>query len=316
MLPLLLALLVVQQHPAKNKHAGEKGYVVPPSALVIDSFIVRPANPKYASTVPMKAGDTLTFCVFPKFHTGEVGIGAQDHPNCDAAYAALNLQPWQRNLYKEQDALIDTLCYGPASGGLGSWSLRDACVDSLDPPKVIVPPPVGNLFFDDFEFGTKAQWTKISGTWAIATDATGNHVFKQSTTGSSFVSLTGSWTNYYVQANVTPLSWASSDATVRLSSRMSGPSNFYAASLEQTALRLRKFVNGSITDLAPAKSYVVTAGKTYKVTLVMSGPNLSMYVNDTLRLSATDATFTGGGIALGGWNTTSQWDNVSVVAVP
>ena len=142
------------------------------------------------------------------------------------------------------------------------------------------------------------------------------HVFNQTTVGGSFASVAspaGSiWSDYSVQVAVTPQAWGSSDATARVSGRVQNTGSFYTASLEQTAIRLRRFSNGSITDLVAAKTYKATAGVTYRIKLTMLGSRLSVYVNDTLYLTATDTLYRTGGIAVGGWNTTDQWDNVLV----
>jgi hypothetical protein len=70
-------------------------------------------------------------------------------------------------------------------------------------------------------------------------------------------------------------------------------------------------VNGVATDLA-FKTYPIVLGQWYKVRLAMDGPALSVYVNDTLQLSATDTQYKAGVIGVGGFNSTGLFDDVVV----
>src|SRR5439155_724981 len=141
-----------------------------------------------------------------------------------------------------------------------------------------------------------------------------NHVYRNSNTSGDNWSYNGSaaWTDYAIEALIKPLTW-NSGGIARIFGRWQDANHWYYVNLtSDNHIQLRKNVNGTLTDLAPQKSFKVSKGTWYKVRLEMVGTKLKAYVNDVLQLTATDATFSSGLIAVGGFNNTAEFDNVVV----
>ncbi len=175
-----------------------------------------------------------------------------------------------------------------------------------------------NLFFDDFEDGVPDNWTTVLGTWSIITD--GTLVYSQSaTTGDawSYVSATGSssWTNYSVESRV---KLVSSSAFAGVYGRWVDNTHWYYATLRSNnTIELKKNNGGTITQLTTLspKSYTITPNTWYTVKLVMNGPNIELYIDNVLQLSATDTTFASGTVAMGSYLTSANFDDVAVSSV-
>ncbi len=168
------------------------------------------------------------------------------------------------------------------------------------------------VFAEDFESGS-ARWYPTAGTWGIVADSLGNHYRQTNVVGDNW-SYAGdpTWTDYAVEADIMPLTWGSTASIVRLFGRWVDARNWYYVNLTGgNQLQLRKYVNGVVTELA-TKPFPVTRGQWYRVRLEMIGTALSVYVAGALQFTATDASFSHGMIAVGGWSSTAQFDNVAV----
>lgn len=76
--------------------------------------------------------------------------------------------------------------------------------------------------------------------------------------------------------------------------RYTDPSNYYYVTLRSSnELSLRKLVNGVITELARVP-FTVQAGQSYRLRIEAIGAKLVVYVNDQVRLQATDSSHTQG----------------------
>ena len=201
---------------------------------------------------------------------------------------------------------------------LATGAVFTTCRESEAPPAVQPSAPefsIGSalLFQDNFETGTAAGWNPTAGTWSVVLDGS-NHVYRNSNTSGDNWSYNGSaaWTDYALEALIKPLTW-NSGGIVRILGRWQDANHWYYVNLTaDNHIQLRKNVNGTFTDLAPQKSFTVSKGTWYKVRLEMVGTTLKAYVNDVLQLTATDATFSSGLIAVGGFNNTAEFDNVVV----
>src|SRR3989454_559730 len=226
-------------------------------------------------------------------------------------------------LRAREAALVSTLRSRSAAvvAILATGAVFTTCRESQAPRTV---PPQGPafatsadtviLFQDNFETGTAAGWNATAGTWSVVQDG-GSYVYRNSNTSGDDWSYNGSsaWTDYAIEAQVKPLTWNAAGGIVRIFGRWQDANNWYYLNLtSDNHVQLRKYVNGTITDLAPPQSLTVTPGTWYKVRLEMVGTTLKAYVNDVLQLTATDATFSAGRIAVGGWNNTAEFDNVVV----
>ncbi len=195
-----------------------------------------------------------------------------------------------------------------AFNSVGDSSYSNEATATTAPP----PPPGAILLSDDFEDGVADGWTAVTGAWSVETD--GTKVYRQSSTTGDSASLSGaaSWTDYSVEARVKPLSFNSAGGFARIYGRWKDASNWYYAVLRSAnVLELKKYVNGSST-LLTSKPFTVTPGTWYTLKLEMVGSSLRVYVNGVLELSATDATFTSGQFAVGGFNASVQFDDVVV----
>jgi len=201
---------------------------------------------------------------------------------------------------------------------LATGAVFTTCRESEAPPAVPPSAPefsIGSaiLFQDNFETGTAAGWNPTAGTWSVVLDGS-NHVYRNSNTSGDNWSYNGSaaWTDYAIEALIKPLTYASG-GIARIFGRWQDANHWYYVNLtSDNHIQLRKNVNGTFTDLAPPKSFTVSKGTWYKVRLEMVGTTLKAYVNDVLQLTATDATFSSGLIAVGGFNNTAEFDNVVV----
>ncbi len=166
------------------------------------------------------------------------------------------------------------------------------------------------LFSDNFDDGNATGWTATQGTWSVVSDS-GSYVYYKSGTDEGRTSAgSTSWTNFSVEARVKVDNFNGSNR-VYVCGRYRDGNNFYAASMQDDTLEIRKKVSGSSTTLA-SKSYTASTGTWYTIRLVMSGSSLSLYVNGTLQLTATDSSLSSGAVGLLPYKVTAKYDNIIV----
>jgi poly(beta-D-mannuronate) lyase len=177
--------------------------------------------------------------------------------------------------------------------------------------------PAAVLLADDFEsYATfpAGSWVNNNGSavWTIETD--GSRVARQSAALTSIVSNGNfAWTNYRVSARVKPQVLGFRNGII---ARFTSSSAYYSLYLRHTAsggtkvVELNKRVGGSNVVLQTV-SVPLTAGTFYKLTLDVDGSSLKGYVNDELKVQATDADYTAG--KAGFYNTgDTSYDDFSV----
>jgi pectate lyase len=165
------------------------------------------------------------------------------------------------------------------------------------------------LFTDDFNDGNSSGWSTSGGSWSVTSGA-----YRQSSTGADAKAQAGttSWTNYTVQATVTPTAFGNSTRSTGIAARAQSMTNFYSLVLVASgSLQLRRISGGGTTTLASAAS-AVTPGATYTLALTVNGTSLSGSVNGTQLVTATDSTFAAGRIGLVASYTSVTFDNVTV----
>ncbi|GAA4676546.1 pectate lyase family protein [Phytohabitans rumicis] len=168
------------------------------------------------------------------------------------------------------------------------------------------------LFSDDFEDGNSTGWTTSGGTWAVAAD--GSQVLRQSGTSSDARARAGSasWTDYTVTARVKPTAFSGTNRFAAVLARaQSATSYYYVALRSNNTVELKRLVNGTATTLASA-SLTVAAGTTYTVSLQVSGSTLRSTVNGGTALTATDTTYTAGGVGVATYYAAANFDDVVV----
>jgi len=160
---------------------------------------------------------------------------------------------------------------------------------------------------------TNLTWTKLSGNNTVITDL---DRARRSGTGASvhYATTTPSSANYGVQADLTVKSLPSGSADIagvvgRLDTGVSS-GTFYTVRyvVDSAQWSLARSSAGTISTLA-TYNQTLSAGSTYNMRLAMNGSTISMYIDNVLRGSATDANITAtgkGGLRLGGSSSTNS----------
>jgi hypothetical protein len=174
--------------------------------------------------------------------------------------------------------------------------------------------PEAVLLADDFESYASfpaGSWVNnnSSAVWTIETD--GSKVARQSAALTSIVSNGNfAWTNYRVSARVKPQALGFRNGII---ARFTSSSAYYSLYLRSTAtggtkvIELNKRVGGSNVVLQTA-SVPITAGTFYKLTLDVDGSSIKGYVNDELKVQATDADYAAGKVGFYNTGDTSYDD--------
>ena len=89
--------------------------------------------------------------------------------------------------------------------------------------------------------------------------------------------------------------------------------NYYSAVLDSTndVIKLQKKQSGSITDLV-SQPATIDQNTTYQLKTITQGNSIKIYLNDVLKIDATDSTFSSGKIGLRTYTAEASYDNVSV----
>ncbi|MDR6550258.1 hypothetical protein [Paenibacillus qinlingensis] len=200
----------------------------------------------------------------------------------------------------------------PTVNGYKNWEI-DAAAGTWTP---VVPtePVMQTLLSDNFEDGNALGWTALNGSWSVVTDAT--YAYEQSTNIAAEAVTTagdGYWTNYDIQADISPKS-ATAGAATGIIGRYVDNNNYYLLRLSTNQVQLLKKVNGTFTTLA-YKSYTVNPNSVYNLKLSMRGSTLVGSVNGVNELTVNDTSHTAGKIGLRTYNQVATFDNVLVKGV-
>jgi len=182
--------------------------------------------------------------------------------------------------------------------------------------------PGSVLFMDNFENGASPTWiASPAGEWSVVMDG-GTNVYKNSVQTNSLHAVAAgfvTWTDVAMEAKVKVLTMGGSS-----SSYFSGPCvrfadvmNYYCAAIRSDGkVAIRARLNDSGTSLATASSSVtVTTNTWYTVKIVAKGPTITVFLNGTQVVTATDSTIPAGGVALASVNEVAEFDDV-VASVP
>ena len=177
--------------------------------------------------------------------------------------------------------------------------------------------PLAVLLADDFESHASfpaGSWVNnnSSAVWSIETD--GTKVARQSATLTSIVSNGNfAWTNYRVSARVKPNALGFRNGVI---ARFTSSSAYYSLYLRHSTtggtkvIELNKRAGGSNIVLQTV-SVPIVAGTFYKLTLDVDGTSIKGYVDDVLKVQATDADYAAG--KAGFYNTgDTSYDDFSV----
>ena len=153
-----------------------------------------------------------------------------------------------------------------------------------------------------------AAWESV-GTW---TQNLSTGLYTQTSTTSGSRSITGIATDdQVVTATLRRTGAAGSNNWLGVAARYRNDGNYYYVTLRNNnTISLRKLVNGAITEL-DAAAFTVTTNTFYRVRLEVVGTQLRAYINDVLRLEATDASHATGRYGPVLYRTVAEYDEVT-----
>jgi hypothetical protein len=177
----------------------------------------------------------------------------------------------------------------------------DNIVVSANPLTPLVSHTFGN------EEDTHLNW-QTQGTWVTDFATT---TYNQTSTAGGARAITGIPTgNQVVHARARRTADAGTDNWFGLATRFRDSNNYYYVTLRNNnTLALRKLVNGAITQLDTAP-LTITTGTWYRIRFEAIGNQLRVYINDVLRLDATDASHSTGRYGPVMFRTAAQYDTV------
>jgi hypothetical protein len=163
--------------------------------------------------------------------------------------------------------------------------------------------------FGDFAQNDSTAYWETLGTWTQF-----DSMFIQSDVASGARAITGIATaDQVVQARMRSTSSAGTNNWFGLAARYSGEGNYYYVTLRNNnTVSLRKQVNGVITELDSA-ALTITPNTWYKVRMEAVGTQLRVYIDNVLRLDATDASHATGRYGPMMYRTAAQYDDILAV---
>lgn len=218
---------------------------------------------------------------------------------------------WATRLAVAVCGVLLAACVGFAA----SWSAISPRPDAAPARHAVLAAASSSMFRDDFERdpvgAVPAGWTVVDGVWdGVVAD--GSHVVRHGVGPRSYGHLvTGSpaWTDYAVSARLRPGSLSTGFAGV--AARYQGRGDYYACGVYYgTAVRLWRVRAGTMA-LLDARTADVAADRFHDVRLVVRGSRLSCVFDQTVVLTAVDASFVAGRIALvAGADEAAEFDDV------
>ena len=192
-------------------------------------------------------------------------------------------------------------------------SLNQAAV-IFDLPATYTPSPV---IATGFESGA-APFTPQLGTFAVATTASGNHVYRQSSLTADYRALLGNsdWVEQSIEADITPTAFSGSDRWAGLAVRYLDDANYYYVTVRSSGvLALKRMRNGAFTTMAQ-KALPIVAGRRYHVSLQAFGTLIMVRVDGKEFIwSGESQQIPHGSAALLGYRTAVDYDNVVAAQV-
>lgn len=209
-------------------------------------------------------------------------------------------------LFVDNRLLAEATDTSHARGRAGVMMFRtradyDNIVVSANPLTPLVSHTFGN------EEDTVTNWTTL-GTWTFNfVDTT----YDQSDTTAGAHAITGISTgNQVVHARVRRIGSAGTNNWFGVATRFRNPSNYYYVTLRNNnTVALRKLVNGAIVELDSA-ALTIASNTWYRIRFEAVGNLQRVYINDVLRLEASDASHATGRYGAIMYRTTAQYDEI------
>ena len=197
------------------------------------------------------------------------------------------------------------------AGGYYDFHTSNTAVYAFDLPESFEPERIRQ---HTFESGNANGWTPAAGSqFTVATTGV-NRVYRQSSlSGDARAVLdTSEGTDQAIEADILPTAFSGNDRWAGLAVRYVDSSNYYYVTLRSSgSIQLRRIVNGAFSTLAQ-RAVPVVAGTNYRVHLQALGENLRVYLDGRLVLWTEDAALPAGRVALVGYRTSADFDNVLV----
>lgn len=185
----------------------------------------------------------------------------------------------------------------------------------FDLPETFTPSAVVET---GFESGGTPPFSPQLGTFAVATAANGNHVYRQSSLSGDYRALLGSnsWVEQSIEADIRPTAFSGSDRWAGLAVRYLDSANYYYVTLRSSGqVQLKRLRNG-VPELFIQKSMPIVAGHTYRVSLQAYGNGFIVRIDGKEFLYWNEAAqIPHGNVALLGYKTAVDYDNVVAAEV-
>ena len=187
----------------------------------------------------------------------------------------------------------------------------------FDLPTTYTPSPV---IATGFESGP-SPFNPQLGTFAVATMANGNHVYRQSSLTGNFRALLGNsdWIEQSIEADIKPTAFSGTDRWAGMAVRYQDASNYYYVTLRSSGvIALKRVRNGTVSTMAQ-KAWPIVAGRKYHIALKTSGTLIVVNVDGREFIWAeeypTTQAIPHGSVALLGYRTAVDYDNVVAAQV-
>jgi hypothetical protein len=190
----------------------------------------------------------------------------------------------------------------------GDFSSSNQAVTIFDLPSTYTHSPVIATGFEN----AAPPITPQLGTFAVATAANGNHVYRQSSLAGDYRALLGNsdWVEQSIEADIKPTAFSGTDRWAGLAVRYLDAGNYYYLTLRSSGVvALKRMRNGAISTLAQ-KSLPIVVGRNYHVALQASGQLLRVLVDGTELFYSFDSEIAHGSAALVGYRAAADYDNI------
>jgi len=175
------------------------------------------------------------------------------------------------------------------------------------------------LFWDDFEsysLGSNGSpnWSPGAACWSVVDDG-GNKVYRGSSSGRCGSMVSGVWIeNAVYEARYKRVTTDSNDSGLpfRATDLSVSAIDTYVAQLRgnENVAAIVEYNTGSWGGILNSTSFTVTVGQWYNLRVRYMGTNFELFVDDVLRVTASDPTKTIGGVGVFVWNGRGYFDDV------
>ena len=200
-----------------------------------------------------------------------------------------------------------------------------------EPSATVIPSPTeilpgAVLFEEDFEDGTADNFIYIADRWVVSTEDNGNKVFEINTNTEEAINNdegggigfgSEDWTNYSAEYRVKMLNWKA-NTWLSFRSTIGDNETYYVEwlSAEYDTFSLHINLNYGPWDSLKFLEFPVRVERWYRVRVEAQGPELRVYLDDTLMIQVEDSRIGSGGFNLGVMSGThALFDDIRVVAL-